>query len=101
MLDTLFTIISCASVSGMAYTCYQYGPILQQKINDSSLKKYKDMIYDNKSNKIFNERMICNISCSLTGMLIGRYLWPVCIPFVLYDIEKRHGSIIRKLIKKT
>ncbi len=97
-MDHLFFALQASAVAGGAYIGYRAGPFIKRAINTPTIKPYKDKIGFSPTN-IINEDSFCNISGSLTGMMVCRMFWPIAIPVSLFAIERDYGSSIRKFIK--
>lgn len=99
-MENIFKVVKTFSVLGMSYVGWNYGSYIKHCINTPTVKPYKDKVIIFNDNSVFNENVFCSTTSSLCGMLLGRVLWPVCIPFIFYDVETRHGSNIRKFLKE-
>lgn len=97
-MDNLFTVLHGTAMLGMAYIGYHHGNYLKKFINTPAIKPYKEKIGFTPTHFI-NEDRFCNLTASLSGILIGRILWPIAIPLSAMYIERIHGMAIRKIIK--
>lgn len=98
-VDSVFTGLHVVSMFGMAYVGFQHGRYVKRLINHPVIEPYKRKFIVFDKHKFVNEDMFCNMVGCFTGVMIGRFLWPVCIPISAWYMEKRHGDDIRKMMK--
>lgn len=85
-----YLVISLQTVGALssAVAGYTQGPIVQQYLNNSIISKYLKLS-DLNPNNIFNESLVCNLTGTSIGLLIGYYAWPIALPISLAVIENR------------
>jgi hypothetical protein len=99
MVDTIITVLySCSAISGL-YVGWRNGYIVKNIMNHPQIKPYKDKLMPFDKNNIATEDIVCNMSGSLTGLIIGRYIWPIFIPYSVFYIGKHHGKSISSFFK--
>jgi hypothetical protein len=97
-MDHLFYALQISAVAGMTYVGWRSRGYIAGMINTPTIKPYKDKI-GFKPGSFVNEDRFCGIAGSLTGMVIGRAVWPIAIPVSMFFIEKDYGDRIRKFLK--
>jgi len=98
--DSVISMLQVTAIIGSTWTGWRCRGYIKNMINLPTIKPYKDKLGFKPTNLI-NEDVFCGITGSLTGILLGRILWPIAIPYSLLMIEKDHGSAIRKFLKDT
>ena len=90
-MDNLFFGLHIASMIGTAFTLYTKGsPYVKQFINHPSIRQHRIKIVDFRKTDIINEDIFSSMTAGLFGLALGRYLWPVCLPYSMWYIQRRY-----------
>ena len=99
----IFSFLQTASVVSMGILGWKNGKYIKNITNHPPIDEYKNKLlsfYGDRNLEYITEETFCKISGSFVGMIIGRALWPVCIPGALMYIEMNHKEDIRKIFRK-
>jgi hypothetical protein len=98
-MDSIFIGLNAFSMIGCVYIGYTKRQYIKNIINSPSILPYKNKL-NLSDNNFINEDKFCGITGGLTGLFIGRLIWPITIPIILLTIENDYGKQIRKFIKE-
>lgn len=94
-LDYIIFFLQAVSMFGTSVITWKYGSLIKKVINTGTIKPYKDSIMIFDANSYISEDVFCNMISSLSGLYVGKTIWPICIPTILYNVEKKYGENIR------
>jgi len=91
-VEYLFVSLHMASVVGMGYVGWRTGgPAVKEVINHDKIKAYKEKIINFRQGDLISEDKFCSLTGALSGMLLGRILWPITLPYSIWFIQREHG----------
>ena len=88
-VEYLFVSLHFASVVGMGYVGWKAGgPLVKETLNSERVKPYREKIINFRSGDLMSEDNFCSLTGALSGMLIGRILWPITLPYCIWFIQR-------------
>lgn len=97
--ERVFLGIHLVSMAGGLYFGWHHGGYVKQTINTPLARPWKDRVISFRNSEFITEDVFCGIVGSLAGMLVGRVLWPIALPYSAWYIERSHGEAIRRTLK--
>ena len=87
MADTLFTFIQLGGISCGAVLGYKNGHFIRDYVkNNPKINVYIEPFLKKKSTYITTNTFYSLIGGGM-GMIVGRYFWPVIVPYFIYSLD--------------